>query len=104
MHWVAPSEKDTATDTLEKRLWAGAGQFRANSGLSTVLKELLEKVSEIPASLDYDAFGRILETLRLANVQCASREKNRANSRSVCGKKWLCASTSGGKSESHSSP
>ena len=34
MHWIAPSEKDTATDTLEKRLWASADQFRANSGLS----------------------------------------------------------------------
>ena len=29
MHWVAPSEKDTASDTLEKRLWAAADQFRA---------------------------------------------------------------------------
>ena len=28
---------------------------------STLLKELLKKVSEIPASLDYDAFGRIYE-------------------------------------------
>ena len=34
MLWIAPSEKDTATDTLEKRLWAAADQFRANSGLS----------------------------------------------------------------------
>ena len=33
MHWVAPSEKDTANETLEKRLWAAADQFRANSGL-----------------------------------------------------------------------
>lgn len=33
MQWIAPSEKDTATDTLEKRLWAAADQFRANSGL-----------------------------------------------------------------------
>lgn len=33
MHWVAPSEKDTATATLEKRLWEAADQFRANSGL-----------------------------------------------------------------------
>jgi type I restriction enzyme M protein len=33
MHWVAPSEKDTATDTLERRLWDTADQFRANSGL-----------------------------------------------------------------------
>jgi len=31
--WIAPSEKDTATVTLEKRLWDAADQFRANSGL-----------------------------------------------------------------------
>jgi type I restriction enzyme M protein len=165
MHWTAPSEKDTAAATLEKRLWDSADQFRANSGLkaqeysgpilgliflrfaevrftalhaklekagasgrrgsrvdeppayhaegilylpaearfawllnrpqvedigakinaamrdiekhnaqlagvlpktynlftSTLLKELLKKVSEIPASTDYDAFGRIYE-------------------------------------------
>ena len=165
MHWIAPSEKDAATTTLEKRLWDAADQFRANSGLkaqeysgpilgliflrfaevrfaiqraklegagassrrgsrvdepaayhaegilylapearfdylltlpevadigakvnaamreiekhnpqlagvlpktynlftSTLLKELLKKVSEIPATLDYDAFGRIYE-------------------------------------------
>src|SRR6266511_6180474 len=35
MHWVAPSEKDAATDTLEKRLWAAADQLRANSGLTS---------------------------------------------------------------------
>mgnify|MGYP000150021834 CR=1 FL=1 len=165
MHWIAPSEKDVATTSLEKRLWDAADQFRANSGLkaqeysgpilgliflrfaevrfaiqrsklegggassrrgsrvdepaayhaesvlylapearfdylltlpevadigakvnaamreiekynpqlagvlpktynlftSTLLKELLKKVSEIPATLDYDAFGRIYE-------------------------------------------
>ena len=166
MQWIAPSEKDTATNTLEKRLWEAADQLRANSGLtaaqysspvlgliflrfaearfakrrdelekagstgrrgssridepgayhaegvvyltpnarydyllnlpeggnigqaindamadiekhnpqlagvlprtfqifnSTLLKELLKKVSEIPASLEYDAFGRIYE-------------------------------------------
>jgi type I restriction enzyme M protein len=165
MHWVAASEKDSATATLEKRLWDAADQFRANSGLksqeysapvlgliflrfaevrfaaqraklekgvassrrgsrvddpagyhadgilylpaearfdyllnrpeaediggkvnaamreiekqnpqlagvlpktynlftSTLLKELLKKISEIPASVDYDAFGRIYE-------------------------------------------
>jgi len=32
MQWIAPSEKDTATTTLEKRLWDSADQFRANSG------------------------------------------------------------------------
>ena len=165
MQWIAPSEKDAAATTLEKRLWDAADQFRANSGLkaqeysgpilgliflrfaevrfaiqrtklegasassrrgsrvdepaayhaegilylaaearfdylltlpevadigakvnaamreiekhnqqlagvlpktynlftSTLLKELLKKVSEIPATLDYDAFGRIYE-------------------------------------------
>lgn len=33
MHWVAPSEKDTASATLEKRLWDAADQLRANSDL-----------------------------------------------------------------------
>ena len=163
--WVAAAGKDEATQTLEKRLWDAADQFRANSGLksqeystpvlgliflrfadarfaaqrdkldkagasarrgsrvdepdayiaesilylskearfdhllhlpeaenigakvngamrdiekynpklagvlpktynlftSTLLKELLKKVSEIPASIEYDAFGRIYE-------------------------------------------
>src|SRR5271167_2504620 len=35
MQWIAPSEKDTANETLEKRLWAAADQFRANSGLKS---------------------------------------------------------------------
>ena len=34
MHWIAPSERDIATDTLEKRLWNTTDQFRANSGLT----------------------------------------------------------------------
>lgn len=33
MHWIAPSERDTPTVALEKRLWDAADQFRANSGL-----------------------------------------------------------------------
>jgi type I restriction enzyme M protein len=165
MYWIAPSEKDSISGTLEKRLWDSADQFRANSGLkaqeysgpilgiiflrfaearfaaqrvklekvsassrrgsrvdepaayhadgilylasnarfdfllklpeaadigakvndamrdiqkhnpqlagilpktynlftSTLLKELLKKISEIPATVDYDAFGRIYE-------------------------------------------
>src|SRR5438445_9070630 len=35
MIWVAPSEKDNANGTLEKRLWEAADQFRANSGLKS---------------------------------------------------------------------
>lgn len=33
MHWIAPSEKNSDTAALEKRLWDAADQFRANSGL-----------------------------------------------------------------------
>jgi type I restriction enzyme M protein len=33
LRWIATPEKDTATATLEKRLWDAADQFRANSGL-----------------------------------------------------------------------
>lgn len=35
MHWIAPSEKDAATATLESRPWYAADQFRANSGLKS---------------------------------------------------------------------
>jgi len=35
MIWIAPSEKDTNTAALEKRLWDAADQFRANSGLKS---------------------------------------------------------------------
>lgn len=33
MRWIAPTEKDATTATLEKGLWDAADQFRANSGL-----------------------------------------------------------------------
>jgi len=33
--WIAASGKDEATQTLEKRLWDAADQFRANSGLKS---------------------------------------------------------------------
>src|SRR5881296_3665570 len=35
MHWIAPSEKDTANGALETRLWAAADQLRANSNLNS---------------------------------------------------------------------
>jgi type I restriction enzyme M protein len=35
MQWIAPSEKDSSNETLEKRLWAAADQLRANSGLTS---------------------------------------------------------------------
>lgn len=35
MQWIAPSEKDTDTETLERQLWEAAEQLRANSGLTS---------------------------------------------------------------------
>lgn len=35
MQWIAPSAKDSAVETLEKRLWEAADQLRANSGLTS---------------------------------------------------------------------
>jgi type I restriction enzyme M protein len=35
MLWIAPTEKDTGTGTLEERLWDAADQLRANSGLTS---------------------------------------------------------------------
>ena len=47
-------------ETQNPRL-AGVLPKTYNLFTSTLLKELLKKVSEIPASVDYDAFGRIYE-------------------------------------------
>ena len=35
MQWITSLFKDLASDTLEKRLWDAADQFRANSGLTS---------------------------------------------------------------------
>jgi type I restriction enzyme M protein len=35
MKWIPPSEKDSANNLLEKRLWEAADQLRANSGLNS---------------------------------------------------------------------
>ncbi|GIK76231.1 MAG: hypothetical protein BroJett021_52190 [Chloroflexota bacterium] len=40
---------------------AGVLSKSCNFFTATLLKELLKKVSEIPASVDFDAFGRIYE-------------------------------------------
>lgn len=58
MHWIAPSEKDVATSTLEKHLWDAADQFRANSGLK---------------SQEYSAPVLGLIFLRFAEVRFASQ-------------------------------
>src|SRR3954452_2960288 len=70
MKWIAPSEKDTAAATLEKRLWDAADQFRANSGLK---------------SQEYSAPVLGLIFLRFADIRFASHraklEKTGSSSR-----------------------
>jgi type I restriction enzyme M protein len=70
MQWIAPSEKGSATTTLEKRLWDAADQFRANCGL---------KAAEYSGPI----LGLIF--LRFADVRCAKQraklEKASASSR-----------------------
>lgn len=70
MHWIAPSAKDTDNASLEKRLWAAADDFRANSGLK---------------SQEYSAPVLGLIFLRFADVRFAARraalEKSGASSR-----------------------
>ena len=58
MQWIAPSEKDTANGSLEKRLWDAADQFRANSGIK---------------SQEYSAPVLGLIFLRLAEVRFAAQ-------------------------------
>ena len=61
MHWTAPTGKDPATTSLEKRLWDAADQFRANSGL---------KAQEYSGPI----LGLIF--LRFAEVRFAIQRKN----------------------------
>lgn len=58
MNWIAPSEKDSGSTTLEKRLWDSADQFRANSG---------------PKSQEYSAPVLGLIFLRFAEVRFAAQ-------------------------------
>lgn len=70
MIWIAPTEKDTITDTLEKRLWAAADQLRANSGL---------KAQEYSGPILGIIFLRFAEVRFLA--QRTKLEKHSASSR-----------------------
>ena len=70
MQWIAPSERDSATNTLETRLWQAADQLRANSGLTS-------------AQYSTPVLGLIF--LRFAEARFAKQraelEKSRASSR-----------------------
>jgi type I restriction enzyme M protein len=75
MHWIAPSERDTATDTLEKRLWNTADQFRANSGLTAA------QYSAPVLGLIFLLFAETRFAKRRAELESAGASSRRATSR-----------------------
>jgi len=75
MRWVAPSEKDTANETLEKRLWAAADQFRANSGLKA------GEYSGPVLGLIFLRFAEARFAKRHAELEKAGASPRRGNSR-----------------------
>jgi len=75
MHWIAPSERDTTTDTLEKRLWNTADQFRANSGLTAA------QYSAPVLGLIFLLFAETRFAQRRAQLESAGASSRRAASR-----------------------
>jgi type I restriction enzyme M protein len=75
MRWVAPTEKDTANETLEKRLWAAADQFRANSGLKAA------QYSVPVLGLIFLRFAEVRFAMRRAQLEKAGASARRGASR-----------------------
>ncbi|MHB1244864.1 MAG: type I restriction-modification system subunit M [Sulfuriferula sp.] len=75
MFWIAPYERDTATDTLEKRLWNTADQFRANSGLTAA------QYSAPVLGLIFLLFAETRFAQRRAQLESAVASSRRATSR-----------------------
>ena len=76
MQWVSPSEKDAATDTLEKRLWDAADQFRANSSLSAA------QYSQPVLGLIFLRFAEVRfakQRLKLEQTSASSRRGSRVD-------------------------
>jgi type I restriction enzyme M protein len=75
MHWIAPSERDTATNTLEQRLWSAADQFRANSGLTAA------QYSAPVLGLIFLRFAETRFTIRRKELEATTATSRRATSR-----------------------
>jgi type I restriction enzyme M protein len=73
MHWVAPSEKDIANESLEKRLWAAADQFRANSGLKS------QEYSVPVLGLIFLRFAEVRFTAKRAKLEKSSASSRRGS-------------------------
>jgi type I restriction enzyme M protein len=78
MLWIAPSEKDAASATLEKRLWDAADQLRANSGLKP------QEYSGPILGLIFLRFAEVrfaIQRGKLEGASTSSREFSRRSSR-----------------------
>jgi len=75
MHWIAPTERDTVTDTIEKRLWDAADQFRANSGLTAA------QYSAPVLGLIFLLFAESRFTKRRKDLESAGASSRRSTSR-----------------------
>ncbi|AKC82453.1 membrane protein [Verrucomicrobia bacterium IMCC26134] len=73
MQWIAPSEKDTASATLEKQLWAAADQLRANSGLKAA------EYSAPVLGLIFLRFAEARFALQRAKLEAASTSSRRGS-------------------------
>jgi type I restriction enzyme M protein len=73
MHWIAPSAKDDAITTLEKRLWDAADQFRANSGLKP------QEYSGPILGLVFLRFADVRYTAQRTKLESATGSSRRGN-------------------------
>ncbi|MBK8039633.1 MAG: N-6 DNA methylase [Verrucomicrobiaceae bacterium] len=73
MQWIAPTEKDTATDTLEKRLWSAANQLWAGAGLKQ------SDYSEPILGLIFLRFAEVRFSARRAELEKAGASARRGS-------------------------
>src|SRR5882672_5192941 len=73
MRWIAPSEKDTAAATLEKRLWEAADHYRANSGLKS------QEYSAPVLGLIFLRFAEVRFTAQRARLEKAGTSSRRGS-------------------------
>jgi len=77
MHWTAPSEKDAASTSLEKRLWDAPDQFQANSGLKD------QEYSGPIKGLSFLRFAAQRQKLEKADLERKGGKKDLKDPRSV---------------------
>jgi type I restriction enzyme M protein len=73
MQWIAATEKDALTGTLEKRLWDAADQFRANSGLKA------QEYSAPVLGLIFLRFAEVRFAAQLARLEKAGASSRRGS-------------------------